>query len=235
MAYGSIKADNLIHDNGSGTDVTVSISSIAAKASTTGATFTGNIDLDNQKELRLRQADASANDTFIALKAPEAVTSNITLTFPGTLPAASTTGVLQSTDAGVLTWANLTDTAATWTRPQRGEITAVAHTSATIEIDFTQSNNFFIQLVSGNADVTTVQKAANSTDSAAGQSGSIFIQQPTSGTPVNLSGWTGDFRFPAQTPLAAITATNSVVDRIDYVIKDANEIHCVSTLNMSQS
>jgi hypothetical protein len=158
----------------------------------------------------------------------------------GAIGAATATTPTPATDDStkVATTAFVKDQLAldnTWTGAQRGTVTAVSHTSATIEIDFNQSNNFHIQLVSGTADVTTVQKAANSTDSAAGQSGSIFIQQPTSGTPVNLSGWTGDFRFPAQTALAAITATNAVVDRIDYVIKDANEIHCVSTLNMSQS
>ena len=241
MAYGSIKADNLIHDNG-GSDVTVSISSLAAKASTTGATFTGNIDLDNQKELRLRQADASANDTFIALRAPATVTSDVTLTFPNGLPAVVAadqaapntggTGVLQSDNNGGMTWAALgLDVAATWTRPQRAEITSVSHGGATINIDFNASNNFLIQLVSGVADVTSI----TATNVQPGQSGSIFIQQPASGSTVALSGWNPVYRFPAQTALAAITATLGVVDRIDYVIKDANEIHCVSTLNMSQS
>lgn len=231
MPYGSIKVDNFIHSDGSNPDVTVAISSLASKASTTGAVFTGNIDLDNQKELRLREADAGG-DNFVALKAPAALAGDITLTFPDALPAASTTGVLQSTDAGVLTWAALgLDVASTWTAPQRGEVTSVSHTSATIAIDFSQSNNFHIQLVSGTADVTSIT-ASNAT---AGQSGSIFIQQPASGSTVALSGWATEYRFPAQTALAAITATLGVVDRIDYVVKDANEIHCVSTLNMSQS
>lgn len=230
MAYGSIKADNLIHDDG-GSDVTVSISSLAAKASTTGAVFTGNIDLDNQKELRLREADAGG-DNFVALKAPAALASDITLTFPAALPAASTTGVLQSTDAGALTWAALgLDVASTWTAPQRGEVTSVSHTSATINIDFSQSNNFHVQLVSGTADVTSIT-ASNAT---AGQSGSIFIQQPASGSTVLVSGWASAYRFPAQTALAAVTATLGVVDRIDYVVKDADEIHVVSTLNMSST
>ena len=40
MAYGKIKADALIHDNG-GSDVEVAISSIAGKADTASPTFTG--------------------------------------------------------------------------------------------------------------------------------------------------------------------------------------------------
>ena len=241
MPYGSIKVDNFIHSDGSNPDVTVAISSLATKASTTGAVFTGNIDLDNQKELRLREADAGG-DNFVALRAPSALGGDITLTFPATQPAVvaadqaapntAGTGVLQSNTAGELTWASLgLDVAATWTRPQRGEVTSVGHTSATININFNESNNFHIQLVSGTADVTSI----TASNAQPGQSGSIFIQQPASGSTVALSGWSGDYRFPAQTALAAITATLGVVDRIDYVVKDANEIHCVSTLNMSQS
>ena len=123
------------------------------------------------------------------------------------------------------------DVASTWTAPQRGEVTSVSHTSATIAIDFSQSNNFHVQLVSGTADVTSITASG----ATAGQSGSIFIQQPASGSTVLVSGWTGDFRFPAQTALAAVTATLGVVDRIDYVVKDADEIHVVSTLNMSST
>ena len=121
------------------------------------------------------------------------------------------------------------DVASTWTAPQRGEVTAVAHTSATIAIDFSQSNNFHIQLVSGTADVTDIT-ASNAT---AGQSGSIFIQQPASGSAVTFSGWDPEYKFPARTALAGITATLGGVDRVDYVIKDADEIHCVSTLDMA--
>ena len=239
MAYGSIKADNLIHDDGEGTDVTVSISSIASKASTTGAVFTGNIDLDNQQQLRLREADAGG-DNFVALRAPAALASDITLTFPDTQPAVvaadqaapntAGTGVLQSNTNGELTWASLgLDVAATWTRPQRGEITSVSHSSATIDINFNESNNFHIQLVSGTADVTSI----TASNAQPGQSGSIFIQQPASGTAVTFSGWDTEYKFPARTPLAGITATLGGVDRVDYVVKDADEIHCVSTLDMA--
>ena len=122
-----------------------------------------------------------------------------------------------------------TDVANTYTAPQRGEVTAVAHSSATIAIDFSQSNNFHIQLVSGTANVTSI----TASNAVAGQSGSIFIQQPASGTAVTFSGWASEYKFPARTPLAGITATLGGVDRVDYVVKDSNEIHCVSTLNMA--
>ena len=189
MAYGKIKADAIIRDNG-GSDEEITLASLAAKAGTASPAFTGT---------------------------PTAPTA-----------AATTDSTQVATTAYVK---DQLDVASTWTAPQRGEITAVSHSSATIAIDFSQSNNFHIQLVSGTADVTSIT-ASNAT---AGQSGSIFIQQPASGSTVALSGWDTPYRFPAQTALAAITATLGVVDRIDYVVKDANEIHCVSTLNMSQS
>ena len=122
-----------------------------------------------------------------------------------------------------------TDVANTYTAPQRGEVTAVTHSGATIAIDFSDSNNFYIQLVSGTANVTSI----TASNAVAGQSGSIFIQQPASGTAVTFSGWASEYKFPARTPLAGITATLGGVDRVDYVVKDSNEIHCVSTLDMS--
>ncbi len=119
-----------------------------------------------------------------------------------------------------------TDVAQTFTKAQRGAVVTLT-SAASITIDFSLGNNFI--LTTGHGTISF----ANPSTEVAGQSGSIFIQQPTSGTPVNLSGWTGDFRFPAQTPLAGITATLGGVDRVDYVVKDANEIHCVSTLDMA--
>ena len=152
----------------------------------------------------------------------------------GALGAATATTPTPATDDStkVATTAFVKDQLAldnTWTGAQRGAVTAVTHSSATIAIDFDDSNNFHIQLVSGTANVTSIT-ASNAT---AGQSGSIFIQQPASGSAVTFSGWASEYKFPARTPLAGITATLGGVDRVDYVVKDANEIHCVSTLDMA--
>ena len=151
----------------------------------------------------------------------------------GELGAATATTAAATTDSTqVATTAfvkDQLDVASTWTAPQRGEVTSVSHTSATIDIDFSQSNNFHIQLVSGTANVTSITAQG----AVAGQSGSIFIQQPASGSAVTFSGWASEYKFPARTPLAGITATLGGVDRVDYVVKDSNEIHCVSTLDMA--
>jgi len=113
MAYGKIKADALIRDNG-GSDEEITMATIAGldtdKASLTGATFTGDVLLDNEQELRLGEADANGAD-FIALKAP-ADLSNTTTTY--TLPSAPGTSgfVLSSTDAGVMSWVGKAGTTA---------------------------------------------------------------------------------------------------------------------------
>ena len=65
---------------------------------------------------------------------------------------------------------------------------------------------------------------------AVGQSGSIFITQPSSG-----STFTGTFntafKFTGGS-IPTLTATNNAIDRIDYVVFAANEIHCAVSLNV---
>ena len=216
MPYGSIKVDNFIHSDGSNPDVTVAISSLATKASTTGAVFTGNIDLDNQQQLRLRETDAEG-DNFVALRAPSALAADLTLTFPDALPAAQTTGVLQSDPNGDLTWANLTDTSARWTKGQRGEVTTVASSGGVLDINFDASNNFYVVL---NENITSITYNALDTDMI-GQTGSIFFQQPNSGHHT-VGGWANTSRWAGGTGGAnnqpTFTATANTTDRVDYVI-----------------
>jgi hypothetical protein len=236
MPYGSIKVDNFIHSDGSNPDVTVAISSLATKASTTGAMFTGNIDLDNQQSLRLKESGAGSTH-FVALRAPASIASDMTLTFPDALPAATTTGVLQSTDAGVLTWANLTDTENQWTKGQRAELTNVDSSSGTLTIDFDASNNF---LCITSEEITSVVYS-NLDASSVGQTGSIFIQY---GGAHAVGGWAATSRWAGGTGGAngapALTATQDKVDRIDYVIvRDADSagnqlVQLVATLNYAK-
>ena len=72
MAYGSIKADKLVYDN-SGSDVDVTVASLTTKASTTGATFTGDVTLNATKELRFADTDSS---NYVGFEAPGTVASN---------------------------------------------------------------------------------------------------------------------------------------------------------------
>ena len=113
-------------------------------------------------------------------------------------------------------------TANTWTAGQRGEITALSD-GATITIDMADSNNFSVTLA-GN------RTFANPSNDTAGQCGSIFITQD--GTGSRTASWGTDWDFAGGTA-PTLTTTAGAVDRIDYVIKDATNIHAVATLNYS--
>ena len=113
-------------------------------------------------------------------------------------------------------------TANTWTAGQRGEITALSD-GATITIDMADSNNFSVTL-GGN------RTFANPSNDTAGQSGSIFITQD--GTGSRTASWGSDWDFAGGTA-PTLTTTAGAVDRIDYVIFDATNIHAVATLNYS--
>ena len=113
-------------------------------------------------------------------------------------------------------------TANTWTAGQRGEITALTD-GATITIDMADSNNFSVTL-GGN------RTFANPSNDTAGQSGSIFITQD--GTGSRTASWGSDWDFAGGTAPTLSTAAGSV-DRIDYVILDASNIHAVATLALS--
>ena len=64
---------------------------------------------------------------------------------------------------------------------------------------------------------------------AEGQSGSIFITQD--GTGSRTASWSSDFKWPGGTAPTLSTAANAV-DRIDYVVLAAANIHCVATLDV---
>lgn len=90
MAYGKIKADAIIRDNG-GTDEEITMATIVTldsdKASLTGATFTGDITLDNEQELRLSEADGNGTN-YVAFKAPATLAQTSTWTMPADVPVA---------------------------------------------------------------------------------------------------------------------------------------------------
>ena len=65
---------------------------------------------------------------------------------------------------------------------------------------------------------------------AVGQSGSIFITQPSSGSTFTGT-YNTAFKFTGGS-IPTLTATNDAVDRIDYVVFATNEIHCAVSLNV---
>ena len=127
-------------------------------------------------------------------------------------------GSLVSTQATVDPDTAVTDAAQTFTAPQRGSITTLTISASAITIDFSQSNNFYLDL---NAGVTTV----NVSNATAGQSGSIFLDLDGSST---IAGWDATIKWgTAGAP--TVTADATKMDRIDYVIYDASNIHFVWT------
>lgn len=122
-----------------------------------------------------------------------------------------------------------TSDAQTFTAGQRGDITTVTSSSGAVTIDFGSSNNFFIEL---SENVSSVGFSNTGTGSIAGQSGSIFIKQPATGTTYTVGGWNAAFLFSGGSANApSITQTNGKCDRIDYVVRSTTEIQVVWTGN----
>jgi len=209
MAYGKIKVDTLTWDN-SGTDTDITISTIPTAADLAAKVGTADIGVTVQAY----DADTSKYD-------------DATANFTGTLQNGGSNVVVDS-DIGVTVQGYDADTAVTdatqtFTAGQRGEITTLTSSSGVLAVDFDASNNFYIELSENLTSVT----ASNAT---AGQSGSIFIAQPSSGGPYTVGGWAAAFLFSGGTA-PTITATNSKTDRVDYVIRASGEIQVVWTGN----
>jgi len=109
-----------------------------------------------------------------------------------------------------------TDVAQTFTAAQRGTITVLTP-GATVTPDFSVSNNFSLNLDQG----TLIDNPSNLT---AGQSGSIFLVQGSTGYAAT---WGSYWDFTGGTVPTLSAATK--VDRIDYIVRSATSIHAVFT------
>jgi hypothetical protein len=114
------------------------------------------------------------------------------------------------------------DTAQTFTKGQRGEITTLTD-GATVTPDMADSNNFTLTL-GGN------RTLANPSNLTAGQSGSIFIVQDATGSRTLAYG--NQYDFIGGTAPTLSTSPNAI-DRIDYIVRTTGSIHCVFTANYS--
>jgi hypothetical protein len=224
MAYGKIKADAIIRDNG-GTDEEITMATIVSldsdKASLTGATFTGDVILDNEQELRLSEADANGAN-YVALKAPATLAQTSTWTMPADVPTAGqvlkVTSV--STNDPTLEWgtdaegADITATN-TWTAAQRAEITNIDSSSGVLAINFDDSNSFLCITTENITDINYTDLDAD----MVGQTGSIFFQYGGAHT---VGGWDTETRWIGGTGGAnnapTFTATSGQLDRVDYII-----------------
>ena len=115
-----------------------------------------------------------------------------------------------------------TDTAQTFTAGQRGEITTLT-SGSTVTPDFADSNNFTLTL---GTNVTL----ANPSNLTAGQSGSIFLVQDSTGSRTLSFGTYWDFAG-GSAPVLSIAGDS--VDRLDYIVRSTTSIHAVVTLAYS--
>ena len=95
--------------------------------------------------------------------------------------------------------------------------------SSTINIDFNSGIHHSVTL-GGNRSF-----GSNNTSVCVGQSGSIFITQD--GTGSRTASFNGHYKFVGGTAPTLSTAANAV-DRIDYVVKASNVIHCAVSLDV---
>ena len=72
-----------------------------------GDTLTGNLVLDNAKEVRLSETDANGSH-YLGFKAPDSVTANVTLTLPD--GAGSNGQYLKTNGSGTLSWGTISST-----------------------------------------------------------------------------------------------------------------------------
>ena len=117
---------------------------------------------------------------------------------------------------GAITIANTgpaLDTAQTWTKGQRGEVTALSD-GATIAIDFADSN-FFSVTLGGN------RQLANPSNMVAGQSGAIFITQDGVGSKTLSYDTHWDFAGGVAPTLS--TAANAV-DVLVYMVRTSTSV-----------
>ena len=213
MAYGTLKADSIVYDN-SGSDVALTVSAIPTGAS---PTFTGNLTMNAQGDIRLADSDSS---NYVGFQAPATVSSNVLYTLPG---ADGSAGEQLTTDgSGTLSWSAAVNVAAgslTGTTMASGVVTSSLTTVGTLtgltidgDVTFTgassngtwdKSANAFVGNLTGTASIaTTVTVADESSDTtcfplfATAATGNLA---PKSGTNLTFNSDTG-----------ALTATSFV-------------------------
>jgi len=111
-ADNTVETDTLA--NGAVTNVKVNasaaidVSKLAGVMPLAGGNFTGDVQLNAQKDLRFADADSS---NYVAFQAPATIASNYTVTLPAAVPTANGQALVATT-AGVASWGNVSSTTA---------------------------------------------------------------------------------------------------------------------------
>lgn len=116
-----------------------------------------------------------------------------------------------------------TDTAQTFTAPQRSSLSGSANISGSVALDLSVANDFD-RTLTGNVTL------ANPTNIVAGQKGTIILRQDaTGGRTLTMGGY---WKSPGG-DAPALTDTANAVDRLDYHVVGSTEIHYVASYDWS--
>ena len=190
-------------------------------AALSGATFTGDITLNAQSDVRFADSDSS---NYVALQAPATVSSNVTFTLPS---ADGTANQALKTDAsGNLGFASFllateTTNGQVVTGGVRGAITTLTD-AATIAIDMDDNNNFKVTL-GGN------RTLGNPTNVVEGQTGFIEVLQDSTGS--RTLSFSSNYRFVGGTA-PTLTTTASKKDVLAYAVLSDEKIMITSHLTV---
>ena len=190
-------------------------------AALSGATFTGDITLNAQSDVRFADSDSS---NYIALQAPATVSSNVTFTLPS---ADGTANQALKTDAsgnlGFASYLLLTETTngQVVTGGVRGAITTL-NDAATIEVDLDDNCHYKVQL-GGN------RTLGNPTNAVEGQTGFIEVEQDSSGSRTLSFG--SNYRFVGGSA-PTLTTTASARDVLAYAVLSDEKIMITAHLDV---
>ena len=191
-------------------------------ASLSGSTFTGDITLNAQSDVRFADSDSS---NYVALQAPATVSSNVTFTLPS---ADGTANQALKTDAsGNLGFASFllateTTNGQVVTGGVRGAITTL-NDGASIAIDMDDNNNFKVTL-GGNRTL-----ANPSGTPVEGQTG--FIEVIQDGTGSRTLSFGSNYRFVGGTA-PTLTTTASAKDVLAYAVLSDEKIMITAHLDV---
>ena len=191
-------------------------------AALSGATFTGDITLNAQSDVRFADSDSS---NYVALQAPATISSNYTLT----LPAADGTAnqALKTDGSGALGFASYlllseTTNGQTVTGGVRGNVVALTDASS-IAFDMDDGVHASVTL-GGN------RTLANPTNVTVGQSGVIYVKQDSTGSRTLSFGSYWSF---ASGTAPTLTTDASALDAIAYSVESTTNIVATAILNIS--
>ena len=176
-----------------------------------GGTFTGDVTLGATRTLIFEGSTDDGFETTLTVADP---TADRTIT----LPNATGTVALTSDLSGY----GLLDGTQTWTKGQRGAITALTD-GATITPDFSLSNNWSLT-IGGN------RTLANPTNLVAGQSGCIWITQDGTGGRTLAYGSSWDFTGGTA---PTVTSTASARSCLVYAVQSTTQITATLITNLS--